>query len=247
MGVGLVASGPLVMLAATGLTTRAGQEALGEVGLWRAACASLGLASVQALAGVLLASMAAFGLTFGVWTRRGWGRSVTVFVWAGLMGLMALPGALLLPGGFELVVALGVFDTWWAVVLPGSLNVAAVLLYRSAFGSMPGELVDAARVDGCGEWGVWWRVAMPAVAPTTAACVVLSFAGAWGAVVWPTVVLQETSLHTLPMRVATTSGLVRSGADEAVLAVYAVVGVVPVLVVFALLRRQLTSPWEAGN
>lgn len=232
VGVGVAAVVPLLHLLAS---SGAWSEVLCSRELWRAAGASLLLASVQTLVGLTLASMAAYGLVFGGGREGGAGARWVV---AGIIGLAALPPQLLLPGGFELVVGLGLFDSWWAVVLPGSLNLLAVLLYRAAFASMPRELVEAARVDGCGELGVWLRVAMPVVAPTTAACLVLSFAGAWNAVVWPMVVLQDPALQTLPMRVATLAVGVRSPTEEALLAAHAILGMLPLAILFLWLQRD---------
>lgn len=249
VAVAVVAAGPLLHLvwasmgAGGGGAAGAWAEVLASRETLRAAAASLMLASAQTLAGVTLASMAAYGLVFGGERWRRWGRWVVVAI----MALVALPPPLLLPGGFELVVWLGLFDSWWAVVVPGSLNLLAVLLYRAAFVSVPRELIEAARVDGCSELRAWRVVAMPVVAPTTAACLILSFAGAWNAVVWPTVVLQDPSLRTLPMVVATLAAGVRSPAEEATLAAYAVVGMLPLASLFLLLQRDFLPVLHAGR
>lgn len=186
------------------------------------------LASIQTLAGLTLASLAAYAASLR--------RSHVLLVAAA--SLAALPPQLLLPGGFEVVGALRLFDSRWAVLVPGSLNVFAFLLYRSAFRALPREIFEAARIDGTGEWRLWWHIGLPMVRPTTAALMVLSFAGSWNAVVWPMLVLQRPNLETLPMRLATLSGTALGPTEQAVVLAGTLLGIVPVLLLFLLLQRD---------
>lgn len=189
---------------------------------------SVFLATVQTLAGLTLASLAGYALS----------RRPNRGLLLAIIGLAALPPQLLLPGGFELVGALHLFDSRLAVLMPGSLNMFAVLLYRQAFRALPGEVVEASRLDGATEWRVWWEVALPMVRPTTAALMVLSFAGSWNAVVWPLLVLQRSALETLPMRLTILSGTALGPAEQATALAGTVLGILPVVVLFLLLQRD---------
>lgn len=192
---------------------------------------SLAVAGAVAVLTALFASAAGFALAFGSFPGRR-------MILAGLILLAALPGQLLLPGGYEVVAALGLLDSRLAVVLPAIAGVMPVLLYRAGFESVPRELLDAARVDGAGEVGGWWHVALPAVAPTTAACLLMSFSASYNAAVWPAVVLQSPEVQTLPVRLLTLSATALTPTDHARLTAATAVGILPVLLLFLLLQRE---------
>lgn len=212
---------------------------LGDVAFVRSLAASTLLSAVIALVGMGVASLAGFVLAVHPTLGRG---RVVPLVLAGIVGVASLPPQLLLPGGWEVVTKLGLFDSYWAVLLPAALNLLAVLLYRAAFGAVPSELMDAARVDGCSEWGVWWRVALPAVRPTTAACLMLSFAGAWNAIIWPTLVLQDPKRQLLSQYVSTLSATAGTPGEQSVLLAATVLAIVPLLAMFLLLQRDFLPP-----
>lgn len=207
---------------------------LTDAGFYRALLNSLAIASVCALAGTLLASAGGYALArFEFPGRRG--------VLLGLLLLAALPGQLLLPGGYELILRLGLYDTRWAVIVPGSVSIFAALLYRSVFRNIPDAILDAARLDGCGEWRLWWHVALPALRPTTVALLCLSFAGAYNAVVWPMVTLQSPELHTLPMRLALANLSAVTPAEQATLAATTILAILPVAGLFLLAQKDLSA------
>lgn len=202
-----------------------------ESGFWRAMGNSLMLAGLQSVGAAMLASMAGFALA--VYPFRGRGAYM-----AALLGLSALPPQLLLPGGYELIVRLGLFDSFAAVLVPGLLSVISVLLYRTAFERVSHSLIEAARLDGCSEWGIYWKVAMPLVLPTTSVAVLLGFVGSYNTVVWPAVTLPSEHLHTLPVRLAAESGIALTRAAQAKVMAATVLGLVPVILLFGLLQRE---------
>lgn len=206
---------------------------LGDGGFWRAMGNSLVLASAGAVLSTLISASAGYVLARFAFR----GRRLLLLV---LLLLASLPGQLLLPGGYDLVLRLGLLDTWWAVLLPGSVSILGVLLYRAVFRGVPDELLDAARIDGCGEWRTWWHVALPVVRPTTSALLCLSFAGAYNAVVWPMVTLQRPELHTLPMRLTVANLLAVTPAEQARVAAMTVLALLPVAGLFLLAQKELS-------
>jgi ABC-type glycerol-3-phosphate transport system permease component len=201
---------------------------------------SLFLACATVMASVTLSSLSGFVLGAYRFAGRG-------LLMVGLMALAGLPPQLFLPGGYELVVRLGLFDSYGAVVLPGLLSVLSVLMFQAAYGRVPREMLEAARVDGASEWGIWWRVAFPAVRPTTAACLMLAFAGNFNAVVWPTIVLQSRALQTLPTGLTALTGTVVTRADQSMVLAGTVLALVPVMALFLLLQRDFLPGLTRGS
>lgn len=192
---------------------------------------SLYLASSSAVVGTVLAGASAYALTWGHFPGRKWAVIV-------LTALAVLPGQVLLPGGFEMVTRLGFFDTHLALLVPGCVNLFGMLMYRAAFHRVPGELLSAARVDGCGEWGVFWRVAMPAVLPTTSALLLISFTATYNATVWPAITIQSRSLETLSTYLAVTAGTALTPSDHARAATTTAIALAPPMGLFLLLQRS---------
>lgn len=213
---------------------------LTDTGFWRALGNSVMLAGGMSVVATLMAALAGFGLA--VYPFRG--RTIYVAV---LLGLTALPPQLLIPGGYELVARLGLLDSFGAVILPAALSVFGVLLYRSAFETIPVSLLEAARLDGCSEWEIFWRIAMPLVLPTTAVGVLMGFAGNYNAVVWPAVMLQSPSLHTLPVKLAAEAGVALTGAEQARVTAGTVLGLIPVLLLFLVLQRSFLPPLRGSG
>jgi len=210
-----------------------------DLAFLRGVAGSTLLATVIAFGGVLVASMAGYVMAVHRGLGGGW---VVPALAAGIVAVASLPPQLLLPGGGEVVTRLGMFDSYWAVVLPASLNLLGVLLYRAAFLAVPLGLIDAARVDGCSEWGVYFRIAMPAVRPTTAACVMLSFAAAWNAVIWPTLVLHSPERQLLSQYVTLLAGTAATQAEQTAVLAATVLAIAPILLLFLLLQRDFLPP-----
>src|SRR5262245_56855668 len=90
-------------------------------------------------------------------------------------------------------------DTYWGIMFPGVMSAFGVFLMRQFMQSVPNELLDAGRIDGLGEFGLFWRVALPLVQPAVAALCILTFLGNWNAFLWPLIVIQDPLMRTLPV------------------------------------------------
>ena len=112
--------------------------------------------------------------------------------------------------------------------------------------SVPDELLQAGRVDGCSELRLWWEVALPIVRPMIAAFTLLTFVGAWNSYLWPSVVLQDESKHTLPIGLATMVGLPGFNTQYGVLMAGTFLAVLPVMLLFFALQRDFISGLASG-
>jgi multiple sugar transport system permease protein len=181
---------------------------------------------------VLVASLAGFAVA-----RLG-GRASTVLVAVSVVALMIPTTALIVPR-FTMYRVLGVTDTYVPLVAPALIATSPlyVLLYALAFRRLPRELYDACALESLGPFGTWRRVAMPLVAPVTAAVAILAFVVSWGSALEPLVYLFDPAIYTLPIGLRSLSVLDRL--DYPVFLAGCVVATVPVLLAFLVAQRWL--------
>jgi multiple sugar transport system permease protein len=129
-------------------------------------------------------------------------------------------------------------DTFWGIMFPGVMSAFGVFLMRQFMQSVPDELLDAGRIDGLGEFGLFWRVAMPLVRPALAALCILTFLGNWNAFLWPLIVIQDPLMRTLPVGLSQFS-YGEAGSRWELIMTGASIATVPVLIVFAIFQRQI--------
>lgn len=167
-----------------------------------------------------------------------------------LMGLMllmlALPALALLPGGYLLMYDLGWINSYAAIIVPGSVSVLGIFLFRQAMRSVSDDLVHAARIDGCSEIRIWWEIALPIVRPMVGAYTLLSFLGAWNSYLWPQIVLQDQAKFTLPIGLAGMLSLPEYQTQYGILMAGTLLSVLPVMLLFFVLQKDFVSGLASG-
>jgi multiple sugar transport system permease protein len=166
-----------------------------------------------------------------------WGRDKLFLL---VIGTLLVPGSVILVPLFVLMSKLGLVNSLWAVVLPAAAGPLGVFLMRQFMLSIPDDLLEAARVDGAGEFHIFWRIVVPLSAPAIAALGIITFLPAWNALLWPLVVLTGEDKFTLPVALA----IFARGqfqADYGLLMAGSVVLVLPVIAIFLLLQRHFTE------
>jgi len=126
---------------------------------------------------------------------------------------------------------------YWAIMFPGLMTGFGVFLMRQFFEAVPDELLDAARLDGVGEFGLFWRVGLPGVRPALAALCIFTFLGNWNAFLWPLIITNADKLRTVPVGIGFFSSDVGS-AYELIMS-SATLATLPVVIVFAIFQRQI--------
>ena len=96
-------------------------------------------------------------------------------------------------GGF------GLLNTYWAVILPGAAGAFAVFMMRQFFMTLPSDLEDAARVDGCGEFRIFWSIYLPLCRPALATLAIFTFQAGWNSFLWPLIVFNDPNMSTVQM------------------------------------------------
>ncbi|MFD2078783.1 multiple sugar transport system permease protein [Actinopolymorpha cephalotaxi] len=181
---------------------------------------------------VVTASMAAFALS-----RIRFRGSNAVF-WVILAGIM-IPGQALIVPLFREFAAVGMIDTYWAVILPQIAAPVAVFVFKQFFDGIPRELEEAALVDGASRFHIFSRIFLPLSRPAISAVSIFTFVWSWNNFLWPLLVLTSTPLMTLPVGLATVSSAY--GIQYASIMASAILGALPLLVVFLLFQRRIVE------
>jgi putative chitobiose transport system permease protein len=131
------------------------------------------------------------------------------------------------------------YDSLPAVILPSLVSAFNVFLLRQAFRSVPNDLLDAARIDGAGEWRIWWNVMLPIVRPSLAAVAIFTFVTSWNDFLWPSLMLPTMDNKTLPVGLAALQGFFSS--DFRAIAAGVTMTVVPILIFFLAVQRYFVK------
>ncbi|SEG92006.1 multiple sugar transport system permease protein [Nonomuraea solani] len=135
-------------------------------------------------------------------------------------------------GGF------GLLNTYWAILLPGAVGAFAVFMMRQFFLALPKDLGEAARVDGCPEFRIFWRIYLPLCRPALATLAVFTFVAGWNGFLWPLIVLNDPDMSTIQMSLAAFS--FNKQTDYGPLMAGSIVAMLPTLLLFAFGQRYLT-------
>jgi multiple sugar transport system permease protein len=145
---------------------------------------------------LLFASMAGYGFA----KKRFPGKEILFWVY---VSSMMVPGFALLIPLYTLMASLGLINTYVGIAAPGLSAPFGAFLMRQFMQTLPSELIDAGRIDGCGELGVFWRIILPLAKPGLAVLGIFVFMGQWGAFLWPLVVTNSSEMRTLVVGFAT--------------------------------------------
>ncbi len=160
-------------------------------------------------------------------------------VFALIVSTLFVPGFVFLMPNYLIVDALDWLDSMWALVVPGAASAFGVFFLRQFFLSLPGELEEAAVLDGANRWQVFWRIVIPLSAAPLATLAVLSFLASWNDFLWPLYVLFNPENLTLPAGLATLIGSYAT--DYPAMMAGAVLASVPVLIVYAAMQRYIIA------
>jgi multiple sugar transport system permease protein len=156
-------------------------------------------------------------------------------MFAFLIGALAIPVQVAMLPLFLIIKSLGLINTLWGVIIPGLSGIFGIFLIRQYARSVPDEVLEAARLDGAGEFRIYWKIVLPLLRPILVTLALFTFLGSWNDFLWPLVVLTDGSRHTLPVALANLVG--EHIQDTEMMMAGAVLTVFPVLLLFFLLQR----------
>src|ERR1700690_3480550 len=161
-----------------------------------------------------------------------------------MLGSMTIPSVLLLAPLYKMVVDLGLVDSLFGLIVPGMVNAYGIFLFRQACLMVPDEMLDAGRIDGCSEFGIYYRLVMPLVRPMAAAFCLMSFLGHWNAFFAPNVFLHSPQNLTLP--VILNKYVSDYSQDYGIFLAGTAVAMVPPAVLFFALQKEFISGLTSG-
>jgi len=151
---------------------------------------------------------------------------------------MSLPFQVTLIPNYITMVNLRLVDTFYALIIPFAVSAFAILMFRQAFQGLPQALIDAARIDGCNETGIIFRILWPNIKPTIVTVAILSFIGSWNEVLWPLIVVRNEKLMTMPQLVTLFATGGRADSQLGVKIAAAVVLALPVMIAFIFFQKH---------
>ena len=153
-----------------------------------------------------------------------------------LLGALVIPAQVTMIPLFLMMKWLGLVNTYGGVIVPALTSVFGIFLVRQYARSIPDELLEAARLDGAGEWRIFLRIVLPLLKPIVVTLAIFTFLASWNDFMWPLIVLSDQSWQTAPVALA---GLSREHVqDNELMMAGSVVTILPVLALFLVLQRH---------
>lgn len=198
---------------------------------------SLLVATLTVSLNLLFCSLAAYPLARLTFKGRDW-------IFTAIIATIMIPFQIVMIPLYVLTVQLGLRNSYLGIIFPSIASAFGIFLLRQAFKSVPKELEEAARIDGCSELGIWWNAMIPAVKPALITLAIFVFIGSWSDFLWPLLILDQPDYYTMPLGVATLAGTF--SLDWRLIAAGSVISIAPVLVFFLILQRYIV-PTDAGS
>lgn len=161
------------------------------------------------------------------------------YVFLGILSTMMLPVQVILVPLYLVVRNLGWLDSYAGLIIPQAITAFGIFLMRQHILTIPDDYIDAARIDGSSEFGIYWRVILPMSKSALSALAIFSFLGSWDSFLWPLVVVTKNNMRTLPLGISLFFTEYSSVYNQA-LAV-AITIMIPVLIVFILMEKQFVE------
>ncbi|MBU3819427.1 MAG: carbohydrate ABC transporter permease [Candidatus Faecalibacterium intestinavium] len=200
--------------------------------LWGAMKNSAIYAVVQTVASLLICSLAGFG--FELYHDKGKDRVFAVL----LLAMMVPQVATMIPL-YKMISGMKLLNTVWGFILPSLSTPFLIMMFRQNSRNFPLDLMQAARIDGLSEIGIFFRMYVPIMKSTYAAAAVITFMNAWNAYLWPKVVLNQKAAQTMPMLIANLSA--GYSIDYGVLMMGVLFCSIPTMIVFFILQKQFAE------
>lgn len=206
---------------------------------WKNLGWSFYIAAITTLLNLLFCSLA--GYAFAMFDFK-YKKGLFLFI----MGTMMLPAFLSMIPTALIMSFLGWMNTPKAIYIPMAVAAMGIFLMRQYIGSaIPKELIEAARMDGCGEFSIYWRIVLPLISPALGTLGLVTFIGQWNNFMGPLVVMNDMEMFTVPLALRAlqgSTGLIPYGAIFAGVSI----AVIPLMVMFVISSRRLISGLTAG-
>ena len=162
-----------------------------------------------------------------------------------LLSALVIPAQVSMLPLFLMLKQMGLINTWGGVIVPGMASVFGIFLTRQYALSIPESLLEAARIDGAGEFKIYWLVVLPVCRPILVTLAIFTFMSAWNDFMWPLIVLTDEDMYTLPVALANLLG--EHVQDTELMMAGSVVTILPVMLLFIFVQRAYIDGITAGS
>jgi ABC-type glycerol-3-phosphate transport system permease component len=209
-----------------------------ELGIGRAMANSIFIAATSALLATFFCALAGYALAKFRFPGRDWVISL-------VLAALVIPGSLLMAPGYKLLYDLGLLDSYLGLLLPGITPAFGVFLFRqSMMNAVPATLLESARIDGAGEFRIFFTIVLPLVRPMIGAYLMITFLGAWNNFIGPQIIFQDPARFPLSVAINQLRGLY--GTDYGLIMSGTLVSIAPVLALFLLLQKEFIAGLTSG-
>ena len=214
-----------------------------RVDLMRYFINSMIVAGATVVLNLILSSLAAYPLA----RMEFKGKKITFFA---ILATIMIPFQAIMLPVYLITLKLHLVDSYGDVfgfiglVMPFAVSAFGIFLMRQAFLAIPREMEEAAIVDGCNVWQLFWKVLLPMVKPSLAVLAIFTFIGSWGEFLWPSIVLTKESMYTLPVGVNNLQGMFSS--NWRFIAAGSILSTIPILIFFLCMQRYFISGENEG-
>lgn len=193
---------------------------------------------LQTVLSLILTSMA--GYAFAMYDFRG--KNALFII---VLIVMMIPVEILILPLYQLSINADLIDTYWGVILPFVVAPTSIFFFRQYCNSLPKELLDAGRIDGCGEFKIFFKIMVPLMKPAFGAMGILQAMSSWNSFVWPLIALRSNDMLTLPIGLQ--SLMTPYGNNYDMLFPGAVMSVIPIIILFILNQKAFISGLTVGG
>jgi len=162
-----------------------------------------------------------------------------------LVSSMIIPVQVTMLPLFLILNKMGFINTYMGVIIPGMAGIFGIFLIRQFAASIPDSLIEAARIDGAGDFKIYWSIILPLCKPILITLGIFTFMGTWNDFLWPLIVMTDDSMYTLPVALANLS--LEHVQDTELMMAGSVMTVAPVLILFAAVQKYYISGIMAGS
>jgi multiple sugar transport system permease protein len=158
------------------------------------------------------------------------------FIFLAILSTIMIPFQMRMIPLYVMIYQMGLVNTYTGLILPGAVDAFGIFMMRQYIQSVPNELIDAARIDGASEPGIFWRIVLPLCGPALSALAIFTFAWSWESFIWPLTVTNTDNMLTLPIGLSKFSGRYLTRYDLTMAA--ASITIAPVLIFFLIMQRR---------
>jgi arabinosaccharide transport system permease protein len=199
---------------------------------------SIILTFVQTVLTLFVSAWVGYG--FAMYSFKG---KTTLFIC--VLIVMMIPFEILMLPLYMEIIALKLIDSYWAIMLPYLANPIAIFFFSQYLKSIPKEIVDSGRMDGCSEYGIFIRLILPIMKPALAAMAIFIGMTSWNNFLWPLLVLKDSAKYTLPIGLNSLIG--PYGNNYKLLIAGSVLSIVPIVILFISAQKFFIEGMTAGS